>query len=311
MLSQALLEWTQALKKSLESICSSKEEARAEWNTLWENKVGVTWQTTFTQVERVEISETLKHQIEGLIHRRIQERIPLQYLLGQAYFYGRAFKVTPDVLIPRADTEILVEKAIEWVVKNNCKSVCDLGTGSGIIAICLASHCQNIQVTAVDVSPAALEIAQENAERNQLKEGPIHFQWGDLLAHNFGEVLWADIQKNPSFGSSQNLPGEKPFDLIVSNPPYIDGGLKSTLAPEVIQYEPHLALFSEPDAYGFYRQILNQVPLLLNPGGGLFVEVGEGMASTVEALMRATGFMDIESYADYNGIPRVVGGRWP
>ncbi|MBY0404936.1 MAG: peptide chain release factor N(5)-glutamine methyltransferase, partial [Cyanobacteria bacterium] len=282
-----------------------------EWNTLWENTVGVTWQTTFTQVEMFEISETLKHQIEKLIHRRIQERIPLQYLLGQAYFYGRAFKVTPDVLIPRADTEILVEKAIEWVAKNNFKRICDLGTGSGIIAICLASQYQNIQVVAVDVSPAALDIAQQNAQQNQLNEGAIQFLCGDLLAHNFGEALWADIQANSSLETPPTFPGEKPFDLMVSNPPYIDGGLKATLAPEVIQYEPHLALFSEPDPYRFYRQILNQVPLLLKPGGGLLVEVGEGMASTVQELMRVSGFKDIESHADFNGILRVLGGRWP
>ena len=193
------------------------------------------------------------------------------------------FNVNPAVLIPRADTEVLVEEALQRI--DGCCSVLDIGTGSGAIAIALAHEMPEIYVTAIDCSEAALEVARGNARRNGVEDRV------DCLA-----------------GDLKSLPAG-PFDVIVSNPPYISSRDWEQLMPEVRDHEPRLALDGGDDGLEAYRRIAVQAVQVLSPDGWLLVEVGIGQATVVSALFRAAGLTDVTQRDDYAGIPRVVTGR--
>jgi release factor glutamine methyltransferase len=212
---------------------------------------------------------------EGLLQRR-EGQEPLAYILGRREFYGREFRVRPGVLIPRQDTEILLEAALE---ATDAKRALDIGAGSGILAISLKLERPAMDVTGVDVSPQALEIAAENAE-----------------------ALGADIRLLRSDGFSE-LEGVK-FDLIVSNPPYIADS--EELMGEVRQYEPAQALFSGPTGLEFYERLARESGEYLAPGGRLLLEVGHTQAAAVRALFEAEGWRWRETRKDLSGIERVV-----
>ena len=217
---------------------------------------------------------------------------PLAYLLGQQEFYGRPFTVSPAVLIPRADTETLVETALEQLLLQRQQrravplSLLELGTGSGIIAITLALEAPDTEVHAVERSPDALAVAQQNAKA--LGADRIHWHTGNW---------W------------QALACPRRFDLIVSNPPYIAAG-DHHLQQGDLRFEPPQALAAGPDGLDDLRIIIGGAPAHLNPGGWLLLEHGYDQEAPVQALLRDAGFADVFTRRDLAGQPRVSGGRW-
>ena len=225
------------------------------------------------------LTEEQEKAFDALCDRRAA-REPLQYILGETEFMGLTFHVEPGVLIPRADTEILVEKALAWMKPG--ARVLDIGTGSGAIAVSLAKLGRQAQVTAVDVSDRALEIARRNAERN-------------------GAAV--EFVKSDCFSA---LKGRK-YDMIVSNPPYISEDEMRGLMPEVTR-EPELALFGGADGLDFYRRISREAPEYLNEGGCLLFEIGWLQKDAVSALVKAH-IGEPFALRDYGQNWRVVGAK--
>lgn len=211
-------------------------------------------------------------------------REPLQYILGSEEFMGRSFKVTPAVLIPRSDTEVLVRQALQRL--SGAVRIADVGTGSGIIAITMAKWLPEATIVAVDVSAEALAVARENAEMQGVADR-IVFRLGDLL---------------------QPLTGHT-FDAILSNPPYVAGSELAALMPEVRLWEPPGALSPGTDGLLMYRRLAGGAPVLLKPGGILGVEVGAGQAASVRSLFEAAK-LRVAVYPDAAGIERAVFGRY-
>ena len=242
---------------------------------------------------------------------------PIQYITGETEFYGLPFRVTPDVLIPRPETEHLVEKALELAMlsdrfvtghdfsraesrakqnralapagrSSKTPRILDIGTGSGAIAIALAHHLPNAQITALDISASALEIARENALRNAITDR-IQFIQSDLLA----------------------AVAHQRFDLVVSNPPYVPITDRASLSIEVREHEPALALFAGDDGLDVIRRLIPAAFAVLEPGGFLLIEIGYGQSEAVAALMADAGFERIEFVPDLQDIPRVASGQRP
>jgi release factor glutamine methyltransferase len=221
----------------------------------------------------------------ALIRRR-GEGEPVAHLTGSREFWSRPFTVTPDVLVPRPETELLVERALALPGgRDRPLRILDLGTGSGAIAVTLAAELPAAEVTAVDVSPAALLVA----ERNAIAAG-----------------VAARVRLVASDWTAA-LDPEARFDLVVSNPPYVPSAEIAGLAPEV-QREPRLALDGGVDGLDAYRRLVAEAARVVLPGGTLLCEVGAGQAPAVEALLAAAGFTAVGSFADLAGIARVVGG---
>lgn len=220
----------------------------------------------------------------ALIDRRLSGE-PIQYILGETEFYGLPFRVTRDVLIPRPETEHLVEKVIEIAGRMgdtlHAPRILDVGTGSGAIAVALAHELPQAHVTAIDLSAPALAIAQENARRNG---AAIRFLRGDLLAPL----------------------GEEQFEIVVSNPPYVPAVDRASLAVEVRDYEPALALFAGDDGLDVYRRLIPAAFDVLAPGGSLVLEIGYGQEQAITALLARSKFSQIEFSPDLQGIPRVA-----
>lgn len=219
----------------------------------------------------------------ALLERRLGGE-PIAYILGEREFYSLNFRVTPAVLIPRPETELLVELALARIPAGLPCRVLDLGTGSGAVAVALAVHRPRTEVLAVDRSAAALEIARENAQR--LGAGNVHLLQSD----------W--------YGA---LAGEK-FDLIVSNPPYI-AAADPHLAQGDLRFEPAAALASGEDGLDCIRTIVQDAPAHLNPEGWLLFEHGYDQAETCRELLIQAGFSQVASSADLAGIPRVSYGQ--
>ena len=220
----------------------------------------------------------------AMVARRAK-REPLQYIRGQAEFWSLPFTVNPAVLIPRPDTEVLVEEALQRL--SGPGRILDVGTGSGAIAIAIAHERPEARVEAVDLSPSALAVARGNAEANGVAER-VTLSQGDL----------------------RQLQGAG-YDLVVSNPPYIPSADLAALMPEVREFEPLLALDGGADGLSAYRLLAAQARALLKPGGWLLLEVGIGQAEAVTELLRAAGLVEIFTRADYAGVARVVGGQSP
>ena len=222
--------------------------------------------------------------ISDALNRRIQGE-PIQYILGKAEFMGLEFKVTPDVLIPRPETEILVEKAIEIVYSSGFMvcSILDVGTGSGCIAVSLAKFIKDAKVTAVDISGPALQIAEQNAISNNVR---VNFLESDLF-------------------SSCELRAMS-YELIVSNPPYIPTQGIGALQPE-IKYEPRLALDGGRDGLDFYRRIINNAHIYLKENGLLIMEIGFNQKEAVKNIFKVCGYFEIiDEVKDYNNINRII-----
>lgn len=228
------------------------------------------------------LSHTRVVVFESLMAQRL-EGVPIAYLVGTREFYGRPFLVSPDVLIPRPDTELLVERALACIPPDQAMAVLDLGTGSGCIAITLALERPLAQVTAVDRSPAALAMAQRNAD---LLNARVEFSTSDWFAA---------------------LAGRR-FDLIVSNPPYI-AATDPHLARGDVRFEPLSALAAGQDGLDDLRRLSRAACAHLRPGGVLLLEHGYDQSDAVQALLRESGIRHPQSWADLSGILRVSGGE--
>jgi len=231
------------------------------------------------------LSEDELADYRELIRRR-GEREPLQYITGKVEFYGLEFKVNKDVLIPRPETEILVEKIIKENAERNC-SILDVGTGSGNIAVSLAVNLPAAEITAVDKSSCALKVASENASGNNCSER-IKFILADIF--------------------SDNTVFSGKFDIIVSNPPYIAEKEFPQLQPELRIYEPKAALSDYSDGLSFYRRIIEIANTMLNDYGTIYFEMGQGQSSDIKNILLQNGYSNIEIIKDYQNIERVISG---
>lgn len=230
------------------------------------------------------LTEGQRAVMRDLVQRRAAAE-PVAYLVGHREFFGLDFRVSRDVLIPRPDTETLVVAGLEFLATRPQPRVLDVGTGSGCIAISLAVNAPNAILVATDQSAAALEIARENAARHGVDDR-IRFVEGDLYAP---------------------LSASEPFDLIVSNPPYIASAEIDTLAPDVRLHEPRAALDGGPDGLAIIRRLLADARAFLSPAGGLLIEISSEQAESVTQLLAASGaFEDIRVIHDLSRQPRVV-----
>ncbi len=239
-----------------------------------------------------EVSEENQRIFKDHIEKRTKF-MPIQYIVNKQEFMGVEFYVEEGVLIPRGDTEILVEKVIE-IYKDgfspNKVKIMDIGTGSGAIAVSLAKYIENSALTAIDISPKALEIAGRNARNNNV-ESKITFQLGSLF--------------NPLHGKDEY----KAYDFIISNPPYIPKSVVETLDSGVKDYEPRLALDGGEDGLDFYREITLESKDYLKAGGWLMFEIGYDQGEAVRQLLNINGFGDIKIIKDLSGLDRVVIGK--
>lgn len=227
------------------------------------------------------LSDELLATYQALIARRAAGE-PLQYIVGHQAFYGLEFEVTPDVLIPRPETELIVEETLRLVANLAAPVVIDVGTGSGCIAVTLARELETARVIATDISAAALEVAQRNADRHGV-QARIEFIESDLLR---AVTVKADV--------------------IVSNPPYIAAHELPSLQREVRDWEPHTALTDFADGLHFYRRLLNEVPAVLKPNGFLIIEMGYQQADRIKALIERTVWGEPKALRDLQGIERTL-----
>lgn len=254
-----------------------------------------------------EVKEELLEELERVLKQR-EQRVPLQYLMGECEFMGYDFYVDERVLIPRQDTECLVELAVESIRKKEVKirqklnlseadysgdnrkpeqkpakvKVLDLCTGSGCIGISVAKLCPDTEVTLADISEGALSVAKKNAQNLDANVTLIR---GNLF---------------------QNIEGR--FDYILSNPPYIPSEVIKGLMPEVKEHEPRLALDGEADGLSFYRKIINEAPDYLNPDGRIYFEIGAEQGKDLTRLMNERGFSEVKVHKDLAGLDRIVTG---
>ena len=230
-----------------------------------------------------EEQRTQQETYEAMIDRR-SARVPLQQILGSQEFMGLTFRVTPDVLIPRQDTETLVEQVLQEQKDPDIRLL-DLCTGSGCILLSLLHYSNDCEGTGVDISKEALQVAALNAELLGIK---------------------ADFLKSDLY---EKVTGK--FDLLVSNPPYIERKVIPTLMEEVREYDPYIALDGGEDGLDFYRRIIGGAQDYLKRGGQILMEIGSGQAQAVSELLREAGFKEIDVCRDFAGLDRVVSGRLP
>ena len=240
--------------------------------------------TVYTQFDKPVAKKELSRLKEFVKRRAARE--PLQYILGSQNFYGLDFIVNESVLIPRPETELLVEKVIDNVKSSKSSSprILDIGTGSGCIALTLGKNLENASITAVDYDNAALVVARKNAESLQIDN--VEFVKSDIL---------------------KNLPESAPYDIIVSNPPYIDLAEYGQSQPEVLEYEPKSALTDYAGGLTFYQRFADIFKKLLTADGQFFLEIGYGQESDILRLFREAGY-SVSSDKDFAGIPRIIYG---
>ena len=233
------------------------------------------------------LSQFIKDKVDMILKRLVNHE-PIQYIFNEAYFQGLTLKVTPDTLIPRPETEEL----IDIIVKENNQSdlhVLDIGTGSGAIAIALAKSLKFPIVDAIDISQKAIDIAQENAKAHKVK---INFFIRDIL--------------------SVEIPTNSVYDIIVSNPPYITLREKDSMEPNVLDYEPHTALFvPDNDPLMFYRAITLYAVYALNPGGRIYFEINSLYGKETAKLLSDNNFIDVDIIKDMYGLDRFVSAAKP
>lgn len=234
-------------------------------------------------------SEAVRAEFREMVRRRA-EGMPVAYLVGHREFYSLEFRVTPDVLIPRPETETVVLALIDLAKPRSTEAltICDVGAGSGNIAVAAAKHVSTSRVTAIDISSAALEVARSNAERHGVADR-IEFVTGDLLS---------------------TLPPDQKFDFVVSNPPYVKELEFASLAPDVRNFEPRLALVAGPEGTEVVRRLVPQAAERLQGGGYLLMEVSPTTHDAVLSLLSADDrFQPASTVRDFNRLTRVVQAR--
>lgn len=219
--------------------------------------------------------------------RRRAGREPLQYIIGKVEFYGLDFKVSNAVLIPRPETELLVEEALKAINGSDKFTILEIGTGSGNICAAIAKKNNNTRLYSMDVSGDALKVAEENIRYHELSE-KVTLINGDIFNY-----------------STEELPA---FDMIISNPPYVPEPEFLTLQEEIVKYEPRFAVTDGNDGFSFYRKITEIADSKLNPGGHLIFELGHNSIQGVQKIMGDSGFTNIKTTKDYSGIVRVIHG---
>ncbi|MCL5283694.1 MAG: peptide chain release factor N(5)-glutamine methyltransferase [Armatimonadetes bacterium] len=234
-----------------------------------------------------DLSQEQLLMLESLVSRR-EQREPLAYLRGYQEFYGIKFKVTSAVLIPRPETEMLVDIALQKTSPRSNARIADIGTGSGCIAISIARHRYSLQVTATDLSIDALRIARHNAN--------------NILGARSIRLLQTDLLSGFAAGS---------LDGIVANMPYVSVGEKQRLQPEILNYEPDTALYAGADGLSHIRKLIDQAAGVLKPGGWIALEVGCGQSDSVAGMLEDRGFSAIFRERDLAGIERCVSGNKP
>jgi release factor glutamine methyltransferase len=225
-------------------------------------------------------------RLRELVRRR-GRREPLAYILGSWSFYGLELRCDARALVPRPETEILVDRCLVLLADADAPSIVDVGTGTGAIALALAARLPEAKVTAIDISPAALALAAENATANGLADR-VELLEGDLLAPVAG----------------------RRFDLVASNPPYV--AADADVDPEVSGYEPAaLAVYADDGGRAIHARLASEAQATLRPGGHLVIEVAEGQAAWLAERLAALGYTDVELTRDLRGVDRVVSTRWP
>jgi release factor glutamine methyltransferase len=281
-----LLQWTADYLKT-----RGADSPRLDAEVLLAEALGCQRIELYTTFEETP-SEDVRAAFRELVRRRA-EGAPVAYLVGRREFYSLSFRVTPDVLIPRPETELLVVAAIDLAKErfstlDSRLSIADVGTGSGIIAVCLAKHLPAWRVTAVDISTAALAVAEDNAKRHGVSDR-IEFVESDLLAA---------------------VPADRRFDFVVSNPPYVAAAEFDKLAPDVRKFEPSTALVAGPRGTEIIERLIPQAAERLRPGGHLLLEIGPAIHEAVRTLLEADGHFELgPTIKDLARLPRVVQAR--
>jgi len=274
------MQWRQELRAaSVRLQEAGVEGSQHEAIYLWEWASGRGFADWLVHADVV--SGDMRERFKEAVERRCR-REPLAYIVGHREFFGLSLEVTPHVLIPRPETEVLVEAVLEGV-DGSSRRVVDVGTGSGAIALALKAYRPDWQITGVDISAPALEVARRNGARLQL------------------EVDWKESD------GLANISGA--FEVLVANLPYIDRDW-SDATPE-LAFEPDLALYADDHGLGLMASLIQDCPSWLSNHGKIFLECGEDQGSTIQALLRQRGFIDIQMKTDYAGKDRVVLAKWP
>ena len=276
------MNYTEAFLLGMQKLKEAQlEEAQLDARLLLEEICGTDHNTLLCHGDR-EVSEAEEEQYRKALEQRAVH-VPLQHILGYQDFMGLRFQVNEHVLIPRQDTEILVEEAMRYL--HDGMRILDLCTGSGCILLSLLHYSNDCEGTGVDISKEALQVAALNAELLGIK---------------------ADFLKSDLY---EKVTGK--FDLLVSNPPYIEREVIPTLMEEVREYDPYIALDGGEDGLDFYRRIIGGAQDYLKRGGQILMEIGSGQAQAVSELLREAGFKEIDVCRDFAGLDRVVSGRLP
>lgn len=276
------MNYTEAFLMGMQKLKEAEiGEAQLDARLLLEEVCGTDHNTLLCHGDR-EVSEAEEEQYRKALEQRAVH-VPLQHLLGYQEFMGLRFQVNEYVLIPRQDTEILVEEAMRYL--HDGMRILDLCTGSGCILLSLLHYSNDCEGVGVDISKEALQVAAQNAE---------------LLG------IRADFLKSDLY---EKVTGK--FDLLVSNPPYIERKVIPTLMEEVREYDPYIALDGGEDGLDFYRRIIGGAQDYLKRGGQILMEIGSGQAKAVSELLREAGFKEIDVCRDFAGLDRVVSGRLP
>lgn len=234
-----------------------------------------------------QLQQNEQTEFDKFLQRRLK-REPLQYILGSCEFYGFEFAVSPAVLIPRPETELLVEKVVELATPFEAPRIIDLGTGSGCIAVALAKLVANAQIVAIDISAAALEVAQANAKKLDV---------ADRLEFRLADMAKADCSEQ--------------FDIVVSNPPYVLQTERPGLQPEVCDWEPVEALYVDGEGLKFYHSIVDYCKKHLRASGWVACEMASQRSTAIEKLFREAGFHQVQIIQDLAGFERHVIGQKP
>lgn len=276
------MNYTEAFLMGMQKLKEAEiGEAQLDARLLLEEVCGTDHNTLLCHGDR-EVSEAEEEQYRKALEQRAVH-VPLQHLLGYQDFMGLRFQVNEYVLIPRQDTEILVEEAMRYL--HDGMRILDLCTGSGCILLSLLHYSNDCEGVGVDISQEALQVAAQNAE---------------LLG------IRADFLKSDLY---EKVTGK--FDLLVSNPPYIERAVIPTLMEEVREYDPYIALDGGEDGLDFYRRIIGGAQDYLKRGGQILMEIGSGQAKAVRELLYEAGFKEIDVCKDFAGLDRVVSGRLP